>query len=79
MEIENNPETFSCYDMEISAREGAEIEALRMSSDKPVADPDQWLDEEVKRNILLTTIDWAVDRPKVVALECNLFPGVLCI
>jgi NADH-quinone oxidoreductase subunit B len=61
MEIDNNPDAFSCSDIEISAREGAEIEALRMSSGKPIADPDQWLEEEVKRNILLTTIDWAVD------------------
>jgi NADH-quinone oxidoreductase subunit B len=45
--------------LEIS--EGSQIETLKNSSIAAIPDPDKWLDEEIKRNILLTTLDWAVD------------------
>jgi NADH-quinone oxidoreductase subunit B len=41
--------------------EGAVIEELKARSISPIPDPDHWLDEEIKRNVLLTTMDWAVD------------------
>ena len=42
---------------ELDRTEGREIEELRASSQQPIPDPDQWLDEEVHHNILLTTVD----------------------
>jgi NADH-quinone oxidoreductase subunit B len=46
---------------EIDRAEGAAIEALKAGSQQPIADPDQWLDEELKKNILLTSIDAVVN------------------
>ena len=42
---------------ELDKVEGAEINALMAKSTQPIPDPDEWLDEEVKRNILVTTVD----------------------
>jgi hypothetical protein len=46
---------------EIDHREGAGIEALRAASQQPIPDPDAWLDEEIKRNVLFTTVDAALN------------------
>jgi NADH-quinone oxidoreductase subunit B len=58
MEIERAPLTPA---FEIDAREGAGIEALRAASQHTVPDPDAWLDEEIKRNLLFTTVDAAIN------------------
>jgi NADH-quinone oxidoreductase subunit B len=42
---------------ELDVTEGKVIEALKARSQQPIPDPDGWLDEELKRNILLTTVD----------------------
>ncbi len=42
---------------EVDRREGEIIESLRAASAERIADPDAWLDEEVKRNVLTTTVD----------------------
>ncbi len=42
---------------EVDRAEGEEIEELRAHSQQTIADPDEWLDEELQRNILLTTVD----------------------
>ena len=44
-------------DTELDRAEGEEIEALKAHSQQPIPDPDRWLDEEVSRNILLTSVD----------------------
>ena len=49
MEIERIPLTPSC---EIDRREAAGIEALRAASQHPIPDPDAWLNQEIKRNLL---------------------------
>ena len=41
--------------------EGKAINELIARSQEPIADPDEWLDEELKRNILLTTVDAVID------------------
>jgi NADH-quinone oxidoreductase subunit B len=41
--------------------EGKQINELIARSQKPIPDPDEWLDEELKRNILLTTVDAILD------------------
>ena len=42
--------------------EGRAINEFIARSQEPIADPDEWLDEELKRNILLTTVDAVIDR-----------------
>ncbi len=42
---------------ELDKVEGETIEALKERSQQPIPDTDEWLDEEVQRNILLTSLD----------------------
>ena len=42
---------------ELDRAEGLEIEALLKASQEPYPDPIDWIDEEVRRNILVTTVD----------------------
>jgi NADH-quinone oxidoreductase subunit B len=46
---------------EIDAEEGKLIEEVKASSQESIPDPDAWLDEELKRNIILTSLDWVID------------------
>ncbi len=46
---------------ELDEVEGKAIEALKARSQQPIPDPDEWLDEELKRNILLTSVDAMLD------------------
>jgi len=46
---------------ELDEVEGEAIEALKARSQQPIPDPDEWLDEELKRNILLTSVDAMLD------------------
>jgi NADH-quinone oxidoreductase subunit B len=76
VEVENNVELCPCDSKEIEIREGAEIEALKSGSSAVIPDPDAWLDEEIKRNTLLTTVDWAVDWAKRSSLWTTIcFPA----
>jgi NADH-quinone oxidoreductase subunit B len=52
MEIE---ELYSRDD--VDEREGKQINELIARSQTPIPDPDEWLDEELKRNILVTSVD----------------------
>ena len=44
-------------DTELDRTEGEGIEALKERSQQPIPDPDRWLEEELQRNILLTSMD----------------------
>jgi NADH-quinone oxidoreductase subunit B len=58
-----------CDASELEIQEGADIEALRAKSTEPIPDPDRWLDEpDIKRNVFLTSVDWAVDWARRSAL-----------
>jgi NADH-quinone oxidoreductase subunit B len=61
--MEREQENLSCpYDGRIDdLGEGRQIAALKANSTSIIPDPDNWLDEEIKNNILLTTVDWAID------------------
>jgi NADH-quinone oxidoreductase subunit B len=61
VEIENKIEPCPCSDRDLDATEGSEIEALKANCAAPIQDPDKWLDEDIKRNVLLTTVDWALE------------------
>jgi len=46
---------------ELDRAEGEAIEALKARRRQPIPDPDKWLDEELHRNILLTSVDTIID------------------
>ena len=46
---------------EVDVAEGLRINSLMADSQQPIPDPDRWLDEEISRNVLITTVDYVVD------------------
>jgi NADH-quinone oxidoreductase subunit B len=44
-------------DAELDEYEGQVIEELKARSQETIPDPDEWLEEDLERNILLTTVD----------------------
>ena len=42
---------------EINIAEAVAVNSLKDISNEPIPDPDSWLEEELKRNILITTVD----------------------
>jgi NADH-quinone oxidoreductase subunit B len=46
---------------EVDIAEGLKINSLMAASQQPIPDPDRWLDEELSRNVLITTVDYVVD------------------
>ena len=46
---------------ELDIAEGLKINSLMAAARQPIPDPDKWLDEELRRNILITTVDYVVD------------------
>ena len=48
-------------DSELDQHEGRNIEDLKASSKITIPDPDDWLDEELKRNVVLTSVDAALN------------------
>lgn len=46
---------------ELDIAEGLKINSLMAASQQPIPDPDKWLDEELSRNVLITTVDYVVD------------------
>jgi NADH-quinone oxidoreductase subunit B len=60
--MEINSERESIYSpREIDLHESEGIEALKRKSKYPIPDRDRWLDEEIQRNILMTTVDAVID------------------
>ena len=57
---------------ELDSAEGAEIEALLAHSQQTIPDPDKWLDEELSRNLLLTTVDAVINW----ARRSSLWPAI---
>ncbi|MFH1382447.1 MAG: NADH-quinone oxidoreductase subunit B family protein [Chloroflexota bacterium] len=58
---------------DIDRVEGQTIETLKAQSQQPIADPDQWLEEEIHHNIMLTSVDAVISW----ARRSSLWP-VLC-
>jgi NADH-quinone oxidoreductase subunit B len=46
---------------ELDRHEGRVIEELKANSQETIPDPDAWLDEELKRNLLVTTVDAVIN------------------
>ena len=58
MEIENREIILPVYSaLELDRDEGKAIEALKARSGQPIPDPDRWIEEELQRNVLITTVD----------------------
>jgi NADH-quinone oxidoreductase subunit B len=58
MEIEKTHNLMPIYyPIELDREEGEAIEALKAKSTQPIPDPDRWLDEEIQRSVLVTTLD----------------------
>jgi NADH-quinone oxidoreductase subunit B len=76
--VEINHETDFCpYDGRgLDLTEGLQIAAFKSNSASVIPDPDAWLDEQIKRNVLLTTADWAIDWARRSSLWTTLcFPA----
>ena len=48
-------------DTELDKTEGQIIEQLKVDSQQPIPDPDEWLEEEIQRNVLITTVDAVIN------------------
>jgi NADH-quinone oxidoreductase subunit B len=46
---------------ELDRNEGRIINEVKASSREAIPDPDAWLDAELKRNIILTSVDWVIN------------------
>ena len=58
MEIESKQYLMPIYSpADIDLEEGKAIEALKARSAEPIPDPDRWLDEELQRSVLITSLD----------------------
>jgi len=57
MEVDKLTREYAYSDLELDRVEGEAIEALKQRSHEPIPDPDRWLEEELHRNILLTSLD----------------------
>ena len=60
MEV-SRPTSYIYSDTELDQVEGQIIEGLKANSREEIPDPDKWLDEDIKQNILLTTADWVIN------------------
>ncbi len=58
--------------IELNQREGRVIEDLKARSQQPFPDPDQWLEEKLEQNILLTTADAIINW----ARRSSLWPAI---
>ena len=56
MEV-SRPREYIYSDTELDRVEGEVIEQLKASAKEPIPDPDSWLDQELEKNILVTTVD----------------------
>jgi NADH-quinone oxidoreductase subunit B len=53
---------------ELDRYEGGIIEALKAESQQPIPDPDEWLSQELRTNILLTSVDTVLNWARRSAL-----------
>jgi len=58
MEVGDIGKTYVYLDTELDRAEGEAVESLKAHSEQAIPDPDRWLEEEVRHNILLTSVDY---------------------
>jgi len=57
--------------------EGAEIELMRRTCTEPISDPDRWTEEDLRRNLLVTSLDTVINWSR----RASIFPlnfGLAC-
>jgi len=78
MEVGGRQDIVQLYSpAELDRDEGHTIEALIAGSAEPIPDPDQWIDEELQRSVLITKLDTVLNW----ARKWSLFPlafGLAC-
>lgn len=57
MEIASPQDYKSYSSRELDIKEGEVIETLKAHSTQPIPDPDRWLETEISKNVLITSID----------------------
>jgi len=72
MEVAEPAGIYVYSDTELDRAEGEAIESLKAHCQQPIPDPDEWLEEEVRRNILLTSIDFMLNW----ARRSSLWPAI---
>jgi NADH-quinone oxidoreductase subunit B len=74
MEIER-PSIVSSRELDVA--EAQRIVQLKESSQQAIPDPDSWIDEELQRNVLLTTVDFVLDQARARSTFPLMF-GLAC-
>ena len=74
MEIER-PRVISSE--EIDANEARRIEEMKASALQAIPDPDAWLSEEIRRSLIITTVDTALDWARSTSIFPLMF-GLAC-
>jgi NADH-quinone oxidoreductase subunit B len=78
MEIENRYDMLPIYSSaELDLQEGKAVEALKARSLQPIPDPDGWIDEEIERSVLITTLDAVMNWSRKYS-PWPLFFGLAC-
>jgi NADH-quinone oxidoreductase subunit B len=78
MEIESKQYLMPIYSpADIDLEEGKAIEALKARSAEPIPDPDRWLDEELQRSVLITSLDAVLNWSRKYS-PWPLFFGLAC-
>ena len=76
MEVGDVRKPFIYDDKALDNAEGQMIETLKASSQQPIADPDEWLDEEPSSNIFLNKVDTLLNWARRSSLwPCLCFPA----
>jgi NADH-quinone oxidoreductase subunit B len=74
MEIER-PTIVSSRELDVA--EAQRIVQLKESSQQAIPDPDSWIEEELQRNVLLTTVDFVLDQARARSTFPLMF-GLAC-
>jgi len=61
MEVDERTGLYVYSDTELDRAEGEAIESLKAHCQQAIPDPDRWLEEELRRNILLTSVDFMLN------------------
>lgn len=78
MEIEDRYDLLPIYSSaELDLQEGKAVEALKARSLQPIPDPDGWIDEEIERSVLITTLDAVMNWSRKYS-PWPLFFGLAC-
>ncbi len=72
MEVGDTTRRYIYPDTELDRTEGEAINLLKENSQQTIPDPDRWLDEELERNILLTSVDTVINW----ARRSSLWPAI---